>query len=263
MSGLTVTDVVVVLGGATILDGITLEVATGGWMGVVGPNGAGKSTLLRSVVADVPFYGAVSVDGTSLVSLDSRQRARLISYVPQRPVYPPGMSVFDFVLLGRTPHMGRLAAERSEDIEKVWGALGSLSIDSFADRDVGSLSGGETQRVSLARVLAQDAPVLVLDEATASLDVAAQHHVLELIDRVRVEKGMTIVSAIHDLTAAAQFCDAVAVMAEGRVVASGRPGDVLTEETLGAVFEPTIRVVEVDGAPVIVSLRSDRSSRDG
>ena len=159
--------------------------------------------------------------------------------------------------------MGPLAAERSEDIGNVWNALESLAIDGFADRDVGSLSGGETQRVSLARVLAQDAPVLVLDEATASLDVAAQHQVLELIDQVRVERGMTVISAIHDLTAAAQFCDKVVLMAEGRVVASGRPGDVLTEDTLAAVFEPTIRVLEVDGAPVVVSLRSDRSSHGG
>ena len=263
MSNLTVSDVVVDLGGARIIDGISLEVAAGEWMGVVGPNGAGKSTLLRSVVSDVVFDGVVSVDGTALGSLDARHRARLISYVPQRPVYPVGMSVFDFVLLGRTPYMGPLAAERSDDIDAVWAALGSLSIDSFADRDVGSLSGGETQRVSLARVLAQDAPVLVLDEATASLDIAAQHQVLELIDSLRVEKGMTIVSAIHDLTAAAQFCDQVALIANGEVVASGSPRDVLTENTLASVFEPTIRVVEVDGAPVIVSLRSDRSSHDG
>ncbi len=263
MSRLLVSDVVVDLGGVRIIDGISLEVASGGWMGVVGPNGAGKSTLLRSVVSDVPFEGMVSVDGASLGSLDAKQRARLISYVPQRPVYPAGMSVFDFVLLGRTPHMGPLAAEQSGDIEKVWEALWSLGIDGFADRDVGSLSGGETQRVSLARVLAQEAPVLVLDEATASLDVAAQHQVLELIDSVRVEKGMTIVSAIHDLTAAAQFCDAVALMAHGRIVASGEAAAVLTEDTLAAVFEPTIRVIEVDGAPVIVSLRADRSSDGG
>jgi iron complex transport system ATP-binding protein len=263
VSSLDVVDVCVDLGGSRIIDAISLAVASGGWLGVVGPNGAGKSTLLRSVVSDVPFTGSVSVDGASLASLDAKQRARLISYVPQRPVYPPGMSVFDFVLLGRTPHMGPLAAEQSKDIENVWDALGSLSIDSFADRDVGSLSGGETQRVSLARVLAQDAPVLVLDEATASLDLAAQHEVLELIDRLRLEREMTIVSAIHDLTAAAQFCDTVALMADGNVVATGSPREVLTEGTLAAVFEPTIRVVEVDGAHVIVSLRSDRSQHDG
>ncbi len=260
MSGLEVLDVRVELGGSKIIKGISLDIAAGGWTGVVGPNGAGKSTLLRAVVGDVSFRGAVSVDGVALRSLDSRQRARMISYVPQRPVYPHGMSVFDFVLLGRTPHLGPLAAERAEDIEKVWEVLAALAIDDFVDRDVSSLSGGETQRVSLARMLAQEAPVLVLDEATASLDVAAQHQVLELIDQVRIERGLTIMSAIHDLTAAAQFCDAVALIADGEVVASGSPGDVLTEETLAAVFEPTIRVIEVDGAPVIVSLRSERST---
>lgn len=262
MNGLVISEVSVQLGGSTIVEGISLEVRSGAWLGVVGPNGAGKSTLLRAVVSDVVFDGSVSVDGTSLPSLDARQRARLIAYVPQRPLYPPGMSVFDFVLLGRTPHLGPLAAERAGDIAKVWDALGSLGIDGFANRDVGSLSGGETQRVSLARVLAQDAPVLVLDEATASLDVAAQHEVLELIDQIRVDTGLTIVSAIHDLTAAAQFCDTVALMAAGRVVSSGRPEEVLTERALAPVFEPTIRVVQVDGAPVIVSLRKERSSND-
>jgi iron complex transport system ATP-binding protein len=263
VSDLQVADVVVELGGTEIIHGLSLDIVAGGWLGVVGPNGAGKSTLLRAIVSDVPFDGSISVDAAPLESLETKQRARLVSYVPQRPVYPQGMSVFDFVLLGRTPHMGPLAAEQAEDIRKVWEALGSLAIDGFADRDVGSLSGGETQRVSLARGLAQDAPVVVLDEATASLDVAAQHQVLELIDQVRVERGMTVISAIHDLTAAAQFCDKVVLLADGRAVASGEPREVLTEETLAAVFEPTIRVVDVDGAPVVVSLRSERSPHDG
>jgi iron complex transport system ATP-binding protein len=169
------------------------------------------------------------------------------------------MAVFDYVLLGRTPYLGPLAAESHEDIADVWEALEALHLVDFADRDIATLSGGETQRASFARVLAQRSPIVVLDEATASLDVAAQHEVLELIDRLRTERGITVVSAIHDLTAAAQFCGRVALIDHGRVVGVGAPDDVLTERSLGAVFEPSIRVIDVDGSTVIVSLRTEEA----
>jgi iron complex transport system ATP-binding protein len=147
------------------------------------------------------------------------------------------MTVFDYVLLGRTPYMGTLASESAEDIALVWEALATLRLEPFAGRDVATLSGGETQRVSLARVVAQHAGVLVLDEATASLDVSAQHEVLETIDALRVSHEMTVVSAIHDLTAAAQFCDTVAIMEHGALRSHGSPADVLTEAILQDVFD--------------------------
>ena len=145
------------------------------------------------------------------------------------------------------------------DIAFVWDALSTLRLEPFAGRDVATLSGGETQRVSLARVIAQRAAILVLDEATASLDVSAQHDVLEVIDALRVSHDMTVISAIHDLTAAAQFCDSVAIMERGKLRSHGSPGEVLTEEVLQDVFDPSIRVLEVGGDPVIVSLRSEES----
>ena len=169
------------------------------------------------------------------------------------------MSVFDFVLLGRTPHMGALAAESRDDVDVVWASLESLDLTDFAQRDVSSLSGGETQRVSMARVIAQEAPVLVLDEATAALDVARQHQVLELIDAVRHTEKITVVSAMHDLTAAAQFCDRVGLMYEGQLLGLGAPKEVMTEELLHSIFEPTIRVIEVEGSQVIVSMRDKES----
>ena len=242
-------------GGTFALHKVSVGVHEGGWLGVVGPNGAGKSTLLRTVAGAVRYGGSVLVDGEAIDGRSQRERARLVSYVPQRPVYPQGMAVFDYVLLGRTPYLGTLASESHEDIEDVWEALEALRLTDFAGRDVATLSGGETQRASLARVLAQGAPIVVLDEATASLDVAAQHSVLELIDRLRAERGMTVISAIHDLTAAAQFCERIALIDGGRVVAEGTPGEVLTESLLGEVFEPSIRVIDVDGSTVIVSLR--------
>ncbi len=256
MSGLVVLDSVSVrFGDATVVDDVTFSVDAGEWFGVLGPNGAGKSTLLRTLVGGPIAAGSASIGGRNMATTTGRARAGLVAYVPQRPQYPAGMAVFDFVLLGRTPHLGLLAAERRDDITAVWEALDALDLVAFAERDVASLSGGETQRVSMARVIAQESPVLVLDEATAALDIARQHQVLELIDTVRTERGIAIVSAMHDLTAAAQFCDRVGVMDSGRLRGVGAPKEVMTEGLLCEVFEPTVRVIDVEGEQVIVSMR--------
>jgi iron complex transport system ATP-binding protein len=240
-----------------MLKDVSISVGEGRWTGIIGPNGSGKSTLLRAVVGSLEFEGRINVLGQNVGDRDIRAMALKMAYVPQRPVYPQGMSVFDFVLLGRTPHLGVLAAEGANDIALVWESLEALSITSFASRDVSSLSGGETQRVSLARVLAQQPSVVLLDEATASLDVAAQHEVMELIADIQTSSGVTIFSAIHDLTAAAQFCDDLVLLHRGETMASGPPSSVLTEATLGRVFEPTIRVIDVEGSLVVVSLRTE------
>lgn len=260
MTAITFDSVSVSYGSNTVVRDVSFTVDRGEWVALVGPNGAGKSTLLKTMVGGVDYDGRVDLEGTAARHLRGRSRASAVSYVPQRPIFPPGMAVFDFVLLGRTPHMGPLVSESRGDIASVWNALGVLNIEEFATRDVATLSGGETQRVSLARVIAQRAPLLVLDEATASLDLSAQHEVLELIDELRSTRNMTVISAIHDLTAAAQFCDRVALLVEGELVGCGEPGDVLTESVLQEVLEPSIRVLHVDGNPVIVSLRTEGSS---
>lgn len=248
--------VTVAFDGRRVVDDVSFDVAAGEWVAVLGPNGAGKSTLLRTLVGGPITAGTVVVSDTDAAAMKRRQRGLHIAYVPQRPIYPQGMAVFDYVLLGRTPHLGRLAAERAEDVSIVWEALDDLDLLTFADRDVASLSGGETQRVALARVIAQRAPVLVLDEATAALDVARQHQVLELIDRVRIQRGIAVVSAMHDLTAAAQFCDRVAVMNDGVLSGMGPPAEILTEDRLQEVFEPSVRVLDIEGSHVIVSMRA-------
>ena len=248
-------------GSGAVVSDVSLEAADGEWVAIVGPNGAGKSSLLRTVVQGVSYTGSVTIDGRSTTDLSDRERARTVAYVSQRPVYPHGMAVFDYVLLGRTPYMGTLASESFRDVGLVWEALEALHLESFAGRDVATLSGGETQRVSLARVLSQRANVLVLDEATASLDVSAQHEVLELIDSLRISHRMTVVSAIHDLTAAGQFCDRVALISHGRLRRYGRPVDVLTNAVLQDVFDRSIRVLDIDGDPVIVSLRTEETDQ--
>lgn len=234
---------------------VTLEAASGEWLTLIGPNGAGKSSLLRTIVGRPPTAGSIRIGDVDVSTVRSRQRAHLVAYVPQHPVFPPGLSVFDYVLLGRTPHMGFLASESRNDIEEVWGALEALELTPFAGRDVSTLSGGETQRVAMARVVAQRAPTLVLDEATASLDVARQHQVLELIEEIRADRGLTVIAAMHDLTAAAQFSDRVALMDAGRIRSIGVPGDVLSEDTLRTVYDPSIRVLDIDGTIVVVALR--------
>lgn len=257
MTAIAIDSLSVSYGKKSILSGVSISVDEGRWTGIIGPNGSGKSTLLRAVVGSLDYDGTIRVLDQDVAEGDLRALALKMAYVPQRPIYPQGMSVFDFVLLGRTPHLGLLAAEGAADISIVWESLEALSITSFATRDVSSLSGGETQRVSLARVLAQEPSVVLLDEATASLDVAAQHEVMELIAGIQAEKGITILSAIHDLTAAAQFCDELVLLDGGGTVAAGSPAGVLTEAILGTVFEPTIRVIDVEGSLVVVSLRTE------
>jgi iron complex transport system ATP-binding protein len=253
--GIALDGVTVAYGGTEVVHDVTLRVEEGEWLTLIGPNGAGKSTLLRTIVGTPPAAGEVLVGGTPIATARHRHRARMVAYVPQQPVFPEGLSVFDYVLLGRTPHMGFLASESSHDIGEVWEALDVLELTVFAGRDVSTLSGGEFQRVAMARVLAQDAPVLVLDEATASLDVARQHQVLELVDAIRRDRGLTVVAAMHDLTAAAQFSDRVALMDAGAIRAVGPPSHVLTEHELREVYEPSIRVLDVDGSIVVVSMR--------
>ena len=255
MSSVTFSGVTVAYNGSPVVDGIDFSVGSGEWLALLGPNGAGKSTLLRTVVGGPITEGAVHVGDVDIHTTRHRQRGHLVAYVPQRPVFPRGMSVFDYVLLGRTPHMGTLVAESNDDVAIVWEAVEALDLTDFVERDVSALSGGETQRVAMARVVAQRAPVLVLDEATAALDLARQHQVLELIDRIRGQMGITVVSAMHDLTAASQFCDRVGVMDEGRMLGVGPPDEVLTEDLLRSVFEPSVRVIDIDGMKVIVSMR--------
>lgn len=253
---LSLRSVSVELGGTVIVGGVDLEVPAGGFVGIVGPNGAGKTTLLRSVVGAVPYLGAIDIDGVSVRSMSRNQRARAVALVPQRPVIPPGMTVSDYVLLGRTPHLGLLGSETRRDLDAAAAGLRSLEIDEMAERELASLSGGEIQRVVMARSLAQGSPLLLLDEPTSSLDVGHALRVLGLVDSMRRSCGLTVVAAIHDLTIAAQFCDRLVMMARGGVVAAGSPVTVLTESSIRTHYGATVRVIdEGDGRVVVIPSR--------
>jgi iron complex transport system ATP-binding protein len=255
VSAVAFEQVTVEAGGRRIVDGVSFAVEPGAWVSLLGPNGAGKTTLLRVLAGLRRFSGSVRLAGRELAELGRREAARQIALVPQTPIVPTAMSVGDYVLLGRTPHMGVLAREGLGDRAAASEALIRLELAQLADRQLGSLSGGELQRAVIARALAQSAPVLLLDEPTTALDVGHQQQVLELVDELRRADGLTVVAAMHDLTLAAQYGDRIVLVDSGRVVAEGGAREVLTEERIASLYGATVRVVHGDGAPAVVPVR--------
>lgn len=249
------------LGGAEILHAVHLSVQVGEWVALVGPNGAGKSTLLRTIAGLVRAgSGTVRVHGRPLAELRPRERARSIALVAQLPEVPIGMSVRDYVLLGRTPHLAPLHREGQADHRIVDAVLGQLELRQARDRLLTTMSGGELQRVFLARALAQQPSVLLLDEPTSALDIGHQQEVLEIVDRLRQTLDLSVLTTVHDLTLAGQYADRVVVLDQGRVAADGRPDRVLTRELLESIYRVRVAVVpadETDGlrGPAIIGLR--------
>jgi iron complex transport system ATP-binding protein len=203
----------------------------------------------------VPYSGSIELDGREAAAMHRTELSRLVAVVPQDPSTPPWMTVAEYVLLGRTPHLGRLAKEGARDRELVARALERLDLLGYRDRLLGTLSGGERQRVVVARALAQEARIVLLDEPTASLDIGHQQQALELLDVLRAESGLTLVAAMHDLTLAAQYADRMVLLDAGRVVADGAPRDVLTEMLIGTHYDAAIQVVDVDGRIAVVPAR--------
>jgi iron complex transport system ATP-binding protein len=242
-------------GDTVALDGVTGRVGDGEWLGVIGPNGAGKTTLLSAIAGLLPSAGDISICGDRAAGLSRRQLARLIAYVPQRPVLPPGMTVSDYVLLGRTAHIGYLRTETATDRRVCQEVIGQLDLRAMARRKLGTMSGGELQRVVLARALAQEAPVLLLDEPTSALDLGRRMEALELVDDVRRERALTVVSAIHDLTLAGQFADRLMLVVAAQIVAAGPAAEVLRDDLLTAHFGPGVQVMTTDTGEIAVISR--------
>jgi len=247
--------VTVNLGGKPVVNRVDVAVADGEWLALIGPNGAGKTTLLRAIARLVPFAGEIELEGRSVTELSRGELARLVAVVPQEPYTPPWMTVAEYVLLGRTPHLGPLAKEGAHDRDAAGRALGRLDLLDFAGRRLGTLSGGEKQRAVVARALAQEAPVVLLDEPTAALDIGHQQQALELLDGLRAESGLTLVAAMHDLTLAAQYADRMLMLDTGRVVADGAPADVLTEAVIAEHYGAAIDVVSVGERIAVVPRR--------
>lgn len=259
MTAVELTDVSVAYDGTRVLEGLTARVPAGAWVGLIGPNGAGKTTVLRAVAGLVPHAGKVRLGDVPVSSLSRRRLSQLVAYLPQRPVIPESMTVTDYVLMGRTPYVPYLGTESRRDREVVAGVLQRLELGTFAERPLGSLSGGEVQRAVLGRALAQQAPVLLLDEPTAALDVGHQQQVLELIDELRAEHQLTVLSAMHDLTLAGQFAERLLLLSRGRSVAEGPARAVLTEGRIREHYGARVRVVEdPQGGILVIPTRPGR-----
>ena len=263
MNAIELQGVTVVLGGKPVVDRLDAEVPEGEWLALIGPNGAGKTTLLRAIARLVPFEGSIVLEGRSIDHMRRSELARLIAVVPQEPSTPQWMTVAEYVLLGRTPHLGTLAREGRRDREVAARALARLDLVGYEERRLGTLSGGEKQRAVVARALAQEARIVLLDEPTASLDIGHQQQALELLDALRAESGLTLVAAMHDLTLAAQYADRMVLLSGGRVVADGAPPDVLTERLIAKHYDATIQVLRVDGRFAVLPLRPDPAIPEG
>jgi iron complex transport system ATP-binding protein len=233
---------------------VSLDVGDGEWLALIGPNGAGKTTVLRALCGLVPFTGSVTIGGKAAAALKRRELARLLAFVPQTPETPPEMTVSEYVLLGRTPYIGYLGSETHADGDAAGRALDRLELRPLAERRLGSLSGGELQRTVLARALAQEAPILLLDEPTTALDLGRQQQVLEIVDSLRAD-GLTVVSTLHDLTLAGQYADRLVLLDRGEVVAEGSPEEVLSVRNVESYYDANVRVVREEGRVFVLPLR--------
>ena len=233
---------------------LSLRAESGGWTALIGPNGAGKTSALRALAGLVPYEGEVLLDGRDARRLGRRALARLVAFVPQKPETPAALTVAEYVLLGRTPHIRYLGGEGRGDREAATRALGRLELESFAERPLGSLSGGELQRAVLARALAQEAPVLLLDEPTTALDLGRQQLVLELVDALRRD-GLTVVTTMHDLTLAGQYAERLILLDGGSVVAEGTAVEVLSVPNVAAHYGANVRVVEDERGVFVLPVR--------
>lgn len=237
---------------------LSLDVAEGSWIALIGPNGAGKTTVLRAIAGVVEFSGRIDVGGDTVGTISRRHLARLVAYVPQRPVMPSAATVIDYVLMGRNPFISYFGTEGKEDLDVVANVLERLELTEFAARPLASLSGGEGQRAVLARALAQQAPVLLLDEPTSALDVGHQQQVLELIDALRIEQRLTVITTMHDLTLAGQYSESFLMLHEGAQVAAGSANDVLREDLISRYYGASVEVLKSSSGLRVVPTRPER-----
>jgi iron complex transport system ATP-binding protein len=252
---LEIQDLTVCYGERTVLQDVSLEVGPGEIVALIGPNGAGKTTLFRAVSGVVPpRSGRVFARGVDLAGLSIPERARYLAVVPQARRLPAGYSVQQTVLLGRTPYLGWLGKPAARDLQRTRQALERIQIAPLVDRPVDELSGGEQQLVLLARALAQDTPILILDEPTAHLDLHHQGNLLRLVRELADEQGLGVLMALHDLNLVSLYADRVALLAEGRLQATGSAAEVLTEANLGQAYRVPVHVSRhpLYGTPLVL-----------
>jgi iron complex transport system ATP-binding protein len=239
-----------------VLREISFEVIPGEVLGIVGPNGVGKSTLVKAASGIlIPMEGKITIDGKEIFRLSPPNRARLIAVVPQATKLPEAFTARDVVLMGRTPYLGWLDREGERDHRTARETMERTNTYPFADRKVGELSGGEQQRLLIARALAQTPSILLLDEPTAHLDLKHQEEILNLVHSLAKEEGLTVLITLHDLNLVARYADRVALLSNGVVRKMGDPEQVLIPEELTPVYGIEIHVTShpIHGTPLVLS----------
>jgi iron complex transport system ATP-binding protein len=238
-----------------VLDGVDVAIPDGQITALIGANGSGKSTLLRALGrVNSPHSGTVCLDGKSIATLSGREVARTLALLPQSPVSPEGLTVRQLCLFGRHPHRGILSRVNAHDEDIVVHSLEATGLTELAERQLDQLSGGQRQRAWIAMALAQETPILLLDEPTTYLDIAHQFEVLELLRQLNRDRARTVVMVVHDLNHAAQYADNIVAVAGRRVFAHGTPSDVLTPSLIKAIFGIDAMVIEhpIDGTPLCI-----------
>ncbi|WP_091029298.1 ABC transporter ATP-binding protein [Microbacterium oxydans] len=241
-------------GGRGVLDGLDVRIPDGELTVIVGPNACGKSTLLRALARLLPATGGrVLLDGGDITRLSTKEVARRMGLLPQSPLAPEGITVADLVGRGRYPHQSVLSSWSAEDERAVAEAMAATNVTDLAERNVDELSGGQRQRAWIAMALAQETPILLLDEPTTFLDIGHQIEVLELVTRLHQE-GRTVVVVLHDINQAARYASHLIAMKDGRIVAEGAPRDIVDARLLTELFDLKARVIaDPDtGAPVVL-----------
>ncbi|MCW2515649.1 MAG: fecE [Mycobacterium sp.] len=248
-------------GATPIVDGLTVDIAAGAVSAIVGPNACGKSTLLRGLARLLsPAAGQVILDGTDITRLRTKDVARRLGLLPQSSIAPEGITVADLVTRGRFPHQTMLRQYSRGDQQAVLDAMAATGVSTLAGRPVDELSGGQRQRVWIAMVLAQQTPLILLDEPTTFLDIAHQIELLELFAELNAEQGRTIVAVLHDLNHACRFADQIIAMKAGSIVAQGDPSEVITAGLVEEVYGLQCQVIDdpETGTPLVIPRASNR-----
>ncbi|NPV53273.1 MAG: ABC transporter ATP-binding protein [Firmicutes bacterium] len=254
---LVICDLTCSYGSSIALDGITFQVERGDLVGLIGPNGSGKSTLLKAISRVLrPRLGEILLDGKNLSLFKQVDVARRMAAVAQENPVDFDFTVEDMVLMGRYPHLSRFERERAGDFEKVRQAMEMTGTSSLAHRPVTELSGGELQRVMIARAIAQEPEVLLLDEPTSHLDIGHQIEILDMVKGLNKGKGLTVIAALHDLNLAALYFDRLILIKEGKIFALGSPAEVITRDNIRATYGSEVFITRhiLSGRPQVVLL---------
>jgi iron complex transport system ATP-binding protein len=224
-------------GRMTVLRDLNLQAMPGEMVGLIGPNGCGKSTIIKAISRVIqPHSGRVLLSGKDVTRIPRPELARMLGVVSQIPLLPSAFTAFEIVLMGRNPHLGLLQYEGPQELAIAWQAMERTGTQALAERRVGELSGGEIQCLLIARVLAQETKVILLDEPTANLDIGRQGEILDLIKNLCLENKLTVLAALHDLNLAAQYCDRLILINGGQVHAEGTPREVITDRNIEEVY---------------------------